>query len=358
MELKIYRREELIRYLENPGREQFSLPTHRLRWLVDNPYSSDEDKLLIDMWEGNKIISGIALVPGLVRCEGGEKRICWFSSWWVDKDFVSAGAIVLLQAAEAAGDNAMIVSYSRAAAGIYEDSGLFRPVGVRHRHYLFLSPSPDVLFEKKPRFRRLFPLIALANPLIRRWSYRRLSHLTDKFPLTPGWRLEYSSFVDQQLWRFIEPLANNELAVKTREYFAWMLDPRMQPEAPLPELTGKKHVFSGYSRRNTQIAFRVFSEQGIEAFVCFLVTNRRMSLKFFYLRTPGIARQITALILRHCEAMGVEYFVTHDPVILESLKSMEVPFIFKKVDKKPIIVYRDTEIESIEGYRIQDGDGA
>ena len=332
-----------------------SLTPARISYLQQHPIASEQDILHIAVFDGNKLISYVNLLPDIVLTNNGKERINWLSAWWTDPAYraTGIGADVLIQAREDS-SYSCISSFNQTAGKMFKKLDFFQSYGFRLRYYHFFNVNHQVLrdFGKTG----LWQLAAsLAHPPAELFKQTRLNAWHKKQPASQAFRLEQVTELDAETAQLIESLSGEELCIKSREMLNWKIsNPRFKPN---PQTTEPEYKSYFYNSGNNvqQMNFKLYWSDTLCGFISLVITDGLMTLPYVYCQTEHWDK-IPLLLIKLCRQQQVDVILTNDSRVSSLIERSRIPGLFRKIF--PVEVIIDSALQVRPGLLLQDGDGS
>lgn len=289
--------------------------------IVNSPYAKDETYIISAIFMNNEVAAYTACFPDKMR-RPFEMLVYWCTTLYVSPKFEGRGfaSIVLGQFVEIYGDCFFDLD---AAAASQEN---LRFVG------LTVEEIKQYQVIKKPRRKVPFLPQKIANVLANRQE-RRIKQSILNSLVSREFRLEYVTYVDDELYAFIEAHSSQDAFLRSQSIFNWMLRFPLRQECPLTHRIATGKYFAGDYATFKVYGVKCFVNNQLVGFYVLRNSTDDMAVKYLYY---DIAYQdvLFASIAEHLMKWENYIFVTHNHKLAEYIS-------------KEINVYQTNIIENI-----------
>jgi|GEM_PF-4945335 len=283
------------------------------------------------------------------------KKVFWLTSWWTDPAYrgLGIGSAVFKQAIQTG------VHIITSSAHIYsnrlmkQDSG-FKIYTLRDRTYFFFNLNRKILSENN-RFKGIIRYgFGLLHLILGLASSIRISKWLNHNPEWKALQIEYIQEPDAETMQFLEPLLKGDLTLKTREYLSWRCNLPFY-KTRFAKLEEKyKTYFGKPGHRIESTQAKLWQDERIIAFLCMQIIDNVLCLPYLYFQ-PGTEMLIASFIGKLICDQRFEVLYTHNPRIIDLIKSNRIPYLFCKV--QAVEALQTPNLSIPPGLLIQDGDG-
>ena len=227
MKITQYTKKDLLTSTDSNGfwgQSNISSIQTKLLHLLDNPILDDHNPVIFTGEENEQIVSYLTVCPEYIKLNGEITKIYWLNSWWVDPVFQETGIAGLLffKAWNTLDKKIAVASFSGSAEQFYNRIGKFDILKDKSRYSIFLNIDTNLLLLKfkfiKP-LSSVFQLMRIPLSVCYSCLTYTLNYLLRKNNIEVKNTLDFTN----QLWDFANKKTNNDLVIKSKEFFNWKL---------------------------------------------------------------------------------------------------------------------------------------
>lgn len=315
----------------------------RANAILHNPYLKDDMVIAVSATDGEKVVGFTAMFPEhLVRPD------VWLTiptTLYAHPDY--AGEFIGYYVSKALHDTAncrLVIGTDLAKETILIDKllGLKADTFPRKRIILHRSVHWDTLRHV---------LSSFVEP-IRLWKQKHaISKVVQSIP--SNLRLEYSSFVDAEMYDFIVQHSDNAMFLRSQEMLNWIMAYPFGVEAPLIKYVTNQNEFASQVSMRRRNLFKVFLKSVLIG-ICMIDSDvANANIRMLYVEEP-YKNIVYAILLQHVvlhksETLHSLYgdfndYVTRNGV---ALKIYDEPLVFTHPES--LIIDKDKKMQGIDG---------
>ncbi len=362
MNIQYLHRKELSEFIESPQFDalpDIPISKHRAYSQLNNPSLDEEDVLLIIVWEDEKVIAYMGILPDeIYDQQGNPHKIGWYSCLWTHPSARGKGLAKKLTAAayEAWNGRIILTDFTDAARNLYLKLGIFEDFAKKQGIRLYFRSCLAVLLPpRKPAFERWKELLKLGdifiNSLIGLASFFR----TVKSP-NLHWTLMEQ--VDEETNAFIQKHHSEHAFRRDKEALNWITQNPWLLNGSPQDAMAKKYAFSSVDRSFEHYLIKLKDENGkMSGFLFLTKRNGHLKVPYFYV-TREVVPKAAKLILQLAHQWKADYLTTAQPDLVQYFNIHRSGYLFKRPQTKHYMI--STQMTSkfdISGLAIQDGGG-
>lgn len=343
IDLKLYSVADLKDYfLHNKPVELLSdeIISRTRAWsIINNPYSTDDLYVVSALFVNDEIAAYTHLFPD----EHNGQRIYWNTTLYCAPKYEGRGyaAIVIGQFCELYGEHYFDLNAAAASVANLKFCGL----NVEYVPQYTLSGKAIHGNSIRARIARLLERISYTCTN----QKKRLQKEIADAPYT----MKYTTYVDDKLYEFIRKHSDNNVFLRSKEIFNWILNYPLMQESPL-----KRRVVKDSEFTSTRAAFRiygveVYDKEILISFYILNVSEKSVDISYIYYN-PEHEKTVFLSIAEHVLKFNKSRVIITDERLLRFLQSYKIytsTSQYKKSFSYPQgFVYDKTEI-------LQSGDG-
>ena len=358
MEIKTYTTGNILDFVES---ESFSrlkhLPISRHRALsyAHNPRSESSDEILWVAWENDEVAGYLGALPEKIFYGGEWKRMTWLSCFWIDPQFRGKGISKQLfdVAMHSYGDTAMITNMKPGTLKIYERTGYFHPPFVKYgmRGYLRFNFA-EILPPRGGLFSRIKGILQVVDFSLNFFNSIRLLFFPG-YKMDPDKQFDYVEGISSEAEDLINQCNDKYLNRRGKPEFEWIQNYPWVLEQE-EDKESRRYYFSSVSKRffYQNIEFRNNNGKVI-AFVMLSIRNNHLTVPYAFFK-EGCESILIKFLFNTMLDYQLNMITIFHPVLIEELKKVRSPFIFRKKVIRPYFIPKTLDLP---GLYFQDGDG-
>ncbi|WP_299179789.1 hypothetical protein [uncultured Aquimarina sp.] len=331
------------------------LPKSKALWLVANNRIQEDDYCGVIGYEGDKMISFIFMFPDLLNVKNGDpKKVYWMISWWVHKSYKDTvlGTYIYNEAVNLTGKQVLIKSYAENVTTFYEKQP-FKVIASRLRHTIFFSLDASMLIGRF-KFLKSFKFILDRFDSFTGWMIRSLN--TSKFKKNvQNLSYEYVNQLDDETWGFIQPLLDNDLIYKSKEYVNWQIDANQYLQTPVPQRHPHKSLQTGISNNIYLHNLKIIKGEEIIGFLSYVINYNEFNIKYFIVKDEENYDACVDALMENFVKQKRTFIFTDDTKLSNTITKRYKTIFTHKVTKKGL-AHDDTKIDS-ENFSMLNRDG-
>ncbi|WP_106794554.1 hypothetical protein [Aquimarina sp. Aq78] len=310
------------------------LPKSKALWLVSNSRIKEDDYCGVIGYEDEKMISFVFMFPDLLNTNTDEKtKVYWMISWWVDKQYKDTvlGTYIYNEAVNLTGKQILIKSYAENVTTFYEKQP-FTVITSRLRHTIFFSLDASMLIGRF-RFLKSFKFIldridAMAAGVIRLMNKPKAKSRTKMLSY------DYINQLDDITWQFAEPLCENDLIYKTKEYINWQINANQYTQTPIPTKHPYKSLQTGTSNNIYIHNLKIMKENKIIGFLSYVINYNEFNVKYFLVKEEENYNLCVDAMMENFIQKRTKFIFTDDTRLSDCITKRYSTVFTHKVTKK------------------------
>jgi len=359
---RTFNRSQLLEFLDSGEYKRFNiLPVTpmRIRSQVMNPYTGEDDTLLIiALNEENEITGYCGILPGQIT-GGFDGKIFWNTCWWTDPVEGKGAAVQLLYRMLKATDSKMVFSeltpHTRQIIEKFRDFA-FPSIPEGLRGYIRLNLH-GILPARYSRFQKVSFLLRIADAVFNALIFP-VTSLKKVRHLPPDVTLISPEKADEETADFMHSMNNRELFNRTAEELNLIIaHPWVTGKSDRYEADYTKYYFSAVANGFSTALYKIYISNVLSG-ICYM-TNRDGFIKIPYIVFRREKHEIITKVVLYLigREEGAHTFTTFNPFLSEDLKKGRTPFFLKKSMKRNFAIHRSYSGVDYRDTIVQDGAG-
>lgn len=236
--------------------------------IVSNPYATDDLNIISAIFVNNEVAAYTYLFPDMQ----GEQRIYWNTTLYCAPKYEGKAyaAIVIRQFCELYGEHYFDLDAAQASIANLKFCGL----NVDYVPLYILSNKAISSSGFRAKIARI------AERLLSLKSNRKKDLLKDIHSAT--YRLNYTSFVDDKVYAFIQSHSWNDVFLRSKEIFNWILRTPFMQDTPLACRASKDTEFTDMRGRFRLYGIEVYNAELLIAFYILKVSDTAIDVCYLY----------------------------------------------------------------------------
>jgi GNAT superfamily N-acetyltransferase len=332
-QIKTYTPPQLLEYInseEFKHLENYPITRHRALSHINNPRSSDTDKILYIAFEQNKIVGYRLIMVDSINIDNKTEKVGWYSCVWVHPKKRGSGIAKKLVEISLNDWNNNIVFQGpvTASKNLYTSTNLFNEVFITGLRAYSRFDSNEVLTSKKPSLKPFSFLFKIADGFFNIFIDSFSS--TTKCPKN----IEVVNEIDDKTIQFIEQHQSTNLFKRSKSEFNWILNyPWVLASNTIDRISANYH-FSSIAKEFRYINVKFYNDKKeMEGFVTLQIRDKHLSVFNAYFKdtqTVVILDYIYHIIKKH----KTNSFSIYNKELINHINNNSNPFIFKKTLKR------------------------
>ena len=155
---------------------------------------------------------------------------------------------------------------------------------------------------------------------------------------------ESLSKIDKTTWEFIQPLCENDLVYKTKEYVNWQLDNCQYLQTPIPKRNPYTSLLAGM-RTNIHIYNLKITKNGaIIGFLSYIINYKEFNVKYFLVEDKKYYDLCVDVIIENFIEKRSTFIFTDDTRLSDTICKRYKTIFTHKVLKKGL-AHNDTKLD-------------
>ncbi len=333
---------------------------HRLYAHYKNPTCGEEDVVLLLAYDNDSLVGYMGVYVDKIGVHQKKQKIGWLSTWWVDPKTKGKGiGRSLLQTMYDSFNGKIGVSqFTPSAKRVYEKSDFFTTLkNSKGYKIVYRSNLSIVLPLVNNRFSIFKPILKSIDSSINFFLDIKLkihSWFVEK-SLLKTLIIEYSNYIDDALFAFVNTKNQNHLIKKEREFYHWLKHYSWVQEAPLLHFTdAQRYQFSMVAKKFAFYFVKIVTNNSI---IGFLILQRRedtLKVLFCYTDAP---KPVAKILFLHIVKLQIKQVLCYDKEINNELLKIGGYLYKREKIKESIISKAFGEIDTDTLYlNLGDGD--
>lgn len=331
--IKTFTPPQLLEYInsdEFSNLENYPITKHRALSHINNPRSSETDKILYIAYQNNKIVGYRLIMVDQINIDGGSEKIGWYSCVWVHPQKRGLGiAKKLVKISLSDWENKIIFQGPVSASkNLYTSTNNFNErfiYGLRAYSRFDLN---QIISNKIPSlncFSFLFKAIDIFCNLF-------IDNVSKKFPCPQN--IKIINEFDNNIENFIHQYQENNLFKRNKEDFNWIVSYPWVLESNIIDPVSKNYHFSSVSKRfkNLNVAFYNITNE-IEGFLTLQIRDNHLIVYNSFFK-PHQIPSIVEFIFHTIKSYKTSSFSVYDKELIKYIKKNKNPFLFSKELKR------------------------
>lgn len=332
-QIKTYTPPQLLEFInseEFKHLENYPITRHRALSHINNPRSSETDKILYIAFEQNKIVGYRLIMVDSINIDNQSEKFGWYSCVWVHPQKRGSGiAKKLVELSLKDWGNSIIFQGPvTASKNLYTSTNVFNEVFISGLRAYSRFDSNEVITSKKPNlkpFSFLFKLTDGAfNFFVDSFSSKRNS---------PN-NTEVITEIDDEVFEFIQKHQASNLFKRTKSEFNWIINyPWVLSSNTIDHVSANYH-FSSIAKDFRLINIKFYNKnQVIEGFVTLQIRDKHLSVFHAYFNKSQ-AENVLNYIYYIIKKDKTNSFSVYNQELINLINNNPNPFIYKKTLKR------------------------
>jgi len=357
METKTFNKAELQEFINSSYFDELiNIPISRLRAIsqIHNPRAEDEDILLAAVFDGNKTVGYLGVLPDFVVHENIKEKVGWLSCFWVDENYKSqnVAANLFLRVIRAWKQKILITNIVPTLEPVYQKTKIFQPTLYKSgfRGYLRFN-SAEILPPKKKFFRNIILLLKGLDFSLNLLNNIRLSFY--KKYLMDEIKCEQLNHLDNSATDFIDQFKTRYWTQRGQEELEWIMNYAWLKEGN-ENLDSSRYYFSLAEKTFSRKLIKFMdNSNSIKAIILLNIRGKNITIPYVFAskeNTPIISKYIINNMLQ----LNLNMITVFNEDLAESLKNLKTFYFTKAIQRHYFI---SKKLEYIKELNFQDGDG-
>ena len=245
--------------------------------IVDNPYATDDLKIISALFVNDKVVAYTYLFPDKIRIQDNagefyERLIYWNTALYCDPQYEGRGYafIVIGQFCELYGEDYFDLDAAEASVENLKFAGLT----VEYIQQYVLSNKIIRGNNFISKLARLKERITLRRNSKKNKLIREIH--------SSCYKLEYVSYIDDEVYQFIVQHSRDNLFIRSQEMLNWILNSHFMQPCPLLHRVQKDNVFTSNRNFFAFYGVKVMVNNNLVGFYIFSDSNEIWYLNYLY----------------------------------------------------------------------------
>jgi GNAT superfamily N-acetyltransferase len=332
-QIKTYTPPQLLEYInseEFKHLENYPITRHRALSHINNPRSSDTDKILYIAFEQNKIVGYRLIMVDSININNQTEKVGWYSCVWVHPQKRGSGIAKKLVELSLKDWNNNIIFQGpvTASKNLYTSTNVFNEVFITGLRAYSRFDSNEVITSKKPNLKPLSFLFKFADGFF--------NFFIDSFSSTMHCptNIELVNEIDDEVYQFIKQYQTTNLFKRSKSEFNWILNyPWIISSDTIDHVSANYH-FSSIAKDFRYINVKFYNDKKeIEGFITLQIRDKHLSVFNVYFNTSQIS-SITNYIFHIIKQYKTNSFSIYNQELINYINNNPNPFIYKKPLKR------------------------
>jgi hypothetical protein len=358
LETKTYTKKELAELINS---DQFynliNLPISKQRAIsqINNPRASENDVLLVVVYDENKVAGYLGILPDYLFWENNKEKVGWLTCFWVDDEYKSrnVAANLFLRVIRAWDKKIFITNIVPWLEPVYQKTNIFQPTIYKKgfRGYLRFNFS-EILPPKKKIFENIIPILKTIDFTLNLIHDIRLSlFIKHKYNNV---RYEYLSTIDEKTVDFIDIHKIKYWNQRGKSELEWIMQYPWIIQGAKKDYNSSRYYFTSLCKRFYYQLVRFSVNKDLIGVILISIRENNLSVPYVFVETRNID-EISKFLINTMIELRLNMLTTFNYDLVCSIDKIKSPFYFKKVVKKPYFIFK--KFEFIKDLCFQDGDG-
>ncbi|MEP5341503.1 MAG: hypothetical protein ABJL44_14535 [Algibacter sp.] len=310
------------------------MPKSKAIWLIANERIDDDDYCGVIAYESKKMIGFIYMIPDWLNTKDNtKKKAYWMIDWWINDKYKDSvlGTYIYNQAVKFANKQILIKGYTQNVQEFY-DKQPFTVIASRYRYTIFFSLDASMLIGKFS-FLKPFQLIIKSIDTFISSVIRKINvfKLKDK---TKNIKYEFINSIDDETWSFIEPLCQNDLILKTKNYVNWQISNSQYLQTPISGKMPYTNLQTGISVNIKIHNLKLILNDKIIGFLSYIINYNEFNVKYFLVEDDTNYNICVDAIIENLIKSKRNFIFTDDTKLSNAINKRYFSLFTHKVLKK------------------------
>ncbi|WP_109300656.1 hypothetical protein [Aquimarina sp. AU474] len=331
------------------------MPKGKALWLISNDRIKDDDYCGVIGYEDKKMISFIFMFPDLANTVDQQiQKVYWMISWWVHPTYKDTvlGTYIYNEAVNLTGKQILIKSYAENVNTFYEKQP-FSVIASRLRHTIFFSMDPSMLIGRFKFLKSIKFVLDAVDSVV--YSIVKTLNASRFKKNTKELSYDYLNKIDDETWRFIEPLCRKDLIHKTKEYVNWQIDNNQYTQTPISSKHPYKALQTGISNNIHIHNLKIIKENQIIGFVSYIINFNELNVKYFLVNEEHHYDLCVDALIENFAKVGTKFIFTDDTKLSDRITKRYKTIFRHRVTKKGL-AHDETKLD-FENFDLLNRDG-
>lgn len=315
IELKYFSVAEIRQWLQTGidanGLSDAIISKSRALSIINNPYVTNEMKVLSTLFINNNVVSFSAIFPDELKRP--DCKIYWATTLYVSPKYEGRGF-----------GYCVLASFY----DLYKNS-YFDMNGVEATVQNFKSLGYQNIYVNKYIFHKfkyihvhsIKGVLAYCKEYMRSYLLNKRSKNIVKDFKFKNYTVQYVDYIDDVLYNFIEKFSEKDIFLRKRETFNWIIKYPFMISCPLFNRVTIDNRLSSYREYTKMYAVKILTNDEVIGFYIFNVANKCMSVKYIYYN-PKYLSDVFCSVYEHYVIMNVHTIDTLDDNLTAYLKNL------------------------------------
>lgn len=300
--------------------ELVPLPKSKAAWIVANDRIGADDYCGVFGFENDIMVSFIFMFPDIMRIHKTKnQKVYWMLLWWVNKKYENTvlGTYIYNEAVNLTGNKVLIKSYAEKVHDFYKKQP-FDVIASRVRYTIFFSLDASILIGRFPFLKSVKFFIKKAgafSSVVVRFLNKRIIKKSLK-----GINYEYISQLDSQTWEFMEPLCENDLILKTRDYVNWQIHPLQYTDLLVNKRFKHHSLQVGYGNNIKIYNVKILKKKELIGFMSFVINSKECNVKYFLVEKEENYNLCVNALIEQMIQTKINFMFTDDAALAKEIK--------------------------------------
>lgn len=331
--IKTYTPPQLLEFInseEFKHLENYPITRHRALSHINNPRSSDTDKILYLAYENDKIVGYRLIMVDSINIDNQPEKIGWYSCVWVHPK--KRGTGIAKQLVEFSlkdwNNNIVFQGPVTASKNLYTSTNIFNEVFISGLRAYSRFDCNEVITSKKPTLKPLSFLFKFADGFMNLFIDSFGSQI--KCPNNT----EVISEIDDEVFQFIQQYQSTNLFKRSKSEFNWILNyPWIISSNTIDHVSANYH-FSSIAKDFRFINVKFYNDKKeIEGFITLQIRDKHLSVFNAYFKksqTSTVINYIYHIIKKY----KTNSFSIYNKNLIDYIVKNPNPFVYKKTLKR------------------------
>lgn len=334
-QIKTYTPPQLLEFInseEFKHLDNYPITRHRALSHINNPRSSDTDKILYIAFENSKVVGYRLIMVDNIIINNTPEKIGWYSCVWVHPNKRGTGIAKKLVEISLTdwGNNIIFQGPVTESKNLYISTNIFNEVFITGLRAYIRFDINEVMNAKYPKLKPFSFLFKLSDNFFNVFI-DLFSSLKPNKPLSDN--IEFVTDIDNELDIYIQKHQAKNLFKRSKSDLNWILQYPWILSSNTTDHISKNYYFSSIAKKFEFIIAKIYnSTNQIDGFVMLQIRNNHLTVELAYFEKNQV-KVVVELIYYILKQHKINVISIYEKDLIEHM-SIANPFIFKKQLKR------------------------
>lgn len=283
--------------------------------IMNNPFVTDDTRVVCALFVNDKLAAFTAAFPEVLKKP--ENRLAWwFSTLWCDEEYAGRGfgLAVVGTMCELIGEGNFFD-----AEGAIETVEIFKLLGLNNVYVPRHVFSGKIIHTDTIRGKLAWCREAFSQKI----CDRKRSLLMHRIGSDLNYTVNYSRFVDDEAYAFIESHADEDALLREQKTFDWILQYPFVQVSPLYDRVPFDNRFSSTVKEYRSLCCKVFVNGQLTGVTILVALGDALTVKYLYYESE-LANIVFRAIVDHLLSLRIRKFETNDVELSDYVNSLGI----------------------------------